>query len=114
MKRFNWGDWGMKHSESGFYMNYADHLAALAESEKLAALRLEEINEIKRTREQEREYADVCYANEQLGKQLHAANNEIMALRGERDALKKALHARPSYYCKNCDCESCDNTRRVG
>jgi len=63
----------------------------VAELEKLAAMRLEEINEIKRTREQERDYADVCYQNEQLGKRLHAAANEIMALRGERDALKQRL-----------------------
>jgi hypothetical protein len=151
-KRFDWCDWGMKHSESGFYMHYADHLAALdaeravvsaepcvhsvlsrnergfycahclrtflpsgdtaaeqeavrlraalTESEKLAALRLEELNEIKRTREQEKEYADVCYANEQLGKQLHAANNELMSLRGERDALKGGRTRELTYLVK--------------
>jgi hypothetical protein len=63
----------------------------VAELERLAAMRLEEINEIKRTREQERDYADVCYHNEQLGKQLHAANNELTNMRGERDRLRSAL-----------------------
>lgn len=63
-------------------MHYADHLAAL---------RLEELNEIKRTREQEKDYADVCYVNEQLGKQLHAANNSIMSLQMELRDLQRRI-----------------------
>lgn len=93
----------------GQWVDYDDHLNALqkrdleaSELEKLAAMRLEEIKEqkieiaglelsrdgfiadLQRVRQQ---LADA----DQLGKRLHAANNEIMALRGERNALKKRL-----------------------
>lgn len=56
-------------------VNSAGGLAELAQDIPAAIERLrDELNAIKRTREQERDYADVCYENQKLRDELTAAN----------------------------------------
>ena len=52
---------------------------------KLGALR-DELEAIKRTRAQERDYAEVCYENQKLRDEVHRQNNVLTALTLERDA----------------------------
>lgn len=48
--------------------------------------------------------------------QQHAAERMLEhydALAAERDRLQRLLDMRPPYYCPNCDCERCGNTRAI-
>ena len=78
IERFDWCDWGMKYSEVGFYMHFADYITDTAFLNQ----------DIERHVEEKQTLAENL---RKVGEQLHAANNEIMALRGERDALKAQL-----------------------
>lgn len=40
-----------------------------------------------------------------------AASAVIAAAADEIERLTKLLNMRPPYYCQNCDCERCGNTR---